>query len=65
MKENACLGNIQFIPLDLPREEFHHFICSWLHVSPDLTVLVDADPTSTIPVLLMAMKDKCLIIPGT
>jgi len=54
----TCPEHLHLIPLDLPREGFHHFICSWLHVSPDLTVLVDPGPASTVSVLLKALKEK-------
>jgi glyoxylase-like metal-dependent hydrolase (beta-lactamase superfamily II) len=57
-EEVLPLKNLHLLPLNLPREGFHHFICSWLYLSPELVVLVDPGPTATIPALLKALKEK-------
>ncbi len=49
--------NLYLIPLNLPREGFHHFICAWVYSYDDDVILVDPGPRSTIPVLLKALEE--------
>ena len=50
-------NNLYLVPLNLPREGFHHFICSWVYSHDDDVILVDPGPRSTIPVLLKALEE--------
>jgi len=49
--------NLYLVPLNLPREGFHHFVCSWIYSCDEAVVLVDPGPRSTIPVLLEALEE--------
>ncbi|MCX5827562.1 MAG: MBL fold metallo-hydrolase [Deltaproteobacteria bacterium] len=49
--------SLNLIPLNLPREGFHHFICTWIYSRDDAVVLVDPGPRSTIPALLKALEE--------
>jgi glyoxylase-like metal-dependent hydrolase (beta-lactamase superfamily II) len=48
--------NLYLIPLDLPREGFHHFLCAWLYKDDSTVILVDPGPRSTMPALLQALE---------
>jgi glyoxylase-like metal-dependent hydrolase (beta-lactamase superfamily II) len=48
--------NLYLIPLDLPKEGFHHFLCAWLYQDDSTVILVDPGPRSTMPALLQALE---------
>ena len=48
--------NLYLIPLDLPQEGFHHFLCAWLYKDDHTVILVDPGPRSTMPALLQALE---------
>lgn len=49
--------NLYLIPLDLPKEGFHHFLCAWLYRDDHTVILVDPGPRSTLPALLQALEE--------
>jgi glyoxylase-like metal-dependent hydrolase (beta-lactamase superfamily II) len=49
--------NLHLIPLDLPKEGFHHFLCAWLYRDDHTVILVDPGPRSTLPALLQALEE--------
>jgi glyoxylase-like metal-dependent hydrolase (beta-lactamase superfamily II) len=49
--------NLYLIPLDLPQEGFHHFLCAWLYKNNHTVILVDPGPRSTMPALLRALEE--------
>ena len=49
--------NLYLIPLNLPREGFHHFLCAWLYKDDHTVILVDPGPRSTIAALLQALEE--------
>ena len=57
MTIESISNNLHLIPLNLPREGFHHFISTWIYSHDDAVVLVDPGPRSTIPVLLKALEE--------
>jgi glyoxylase-like metal-dependent hydrolase (beta-lactamase superfamily II) len=48
---------LQLIPLNLPKEGFHHFLCAWLYKDDHTVILVDPGPRSTMPALLQALEE--------
>jgi glyoxylase-like metal-dependent hydrolase (beta-lactamase superfamily II) len=56
MTIKPVFDNLYLIPLNLPREGFHHFLCAWLYKDNHTVILVDPGPRSTIPVLLQALE---------
>jgi glyoxylase-like metal-dependent hydrolase (beta-lactamase superfamily II) len=49
--------NLYLLPLDLPQEGFHHFLCAWLYKDDPTVILVDPGPRSTMPALLQALEE--------
>ncbi len=49
--------NLHLIPLNLPEEGFHHFLCAWLYRDDSTVILVDPGPRSTVPALLQALEE--------
>lgn len=49
--------NLHLIPLDLPSEGFHHFLCAWLYKDDHTVILIDPGPRSTMPALLQALEE--------
>jgi glyoxylase-like metal-dependent hydrolase (beta-lactamase superfamily II) len=48
--------NLYLIPLNLPEEGFHHFLCAWLYKDDPTVILVDPGPRSTMSALLQALE---------
>ena len=49
--------NLYLIPLNLPEEGFHHFLCAWLYKDDHTVILVDPGPRSTMSALLQALEE--------
>jgi len=57
MMIKPVFDNLYLIPLDLPEEGFHHFLCAWLYKDDNTVILVDPGPRSTMPALLQALEE--------
>ena len=57
MTIKPVFDNLYLIPLDLPQEGFHHFLCAWLYKDDHTVILVDPGPRSTMPALLQALEE--------
>jgi glyoxylase-like metal-dependent hydrolase (beta-lactamase superfamily II) len=53
----SVFDNLHLIPLDLPQEGFHHFLCAWLYKDEHTLILIDPGPRSTMPALLQALEE--------
>jgi glyoxylase-like metal-dependent hydrolase (beta-lactamase superfamily II) len=51
-----AFDNLYLIPLNLPEEGFHHFLCAWLYKDDHTVILVDPGPRSTMSPLLQALE---------
>jgi len=50
-------NNLSLIPLTLKRRGFRHFIGAWIYSTGDTVIMVDPGPSSTVHVLLNALKE--------
>ncbi|MDD5475338.1 MAG: MBL fold metallo-hydrolase [Syntrophales bacterium] len=50
-------SKLHIIHLKLPKEGFHHFLCSWIYKGDDAVILVDPGPRSTMPELLRVLEE--------
>lgn len=57
MKIKPIFDNLYLIPLDLPSEGFHHFLCAWLYQDDHTVILIDPGPRSTMPALLQVLEE--------
>jgi len=49
--------HLHLIPLDLPREGFHHFIGVWIYSTDKTVILIDPGPSSTVQALMKALEE--------
>ena len=57
MSINEILPSLYLVDLDLPLPGFRRFISSWIYIKDKRAVVIDPGPTSTIPVLVQALKE--------
>ncbi|MCK6508566.1 MBL fold metallo-hydrolase [Myxococcota bacterium] len=50
--------HLLLLPLDQPRDGFHHFISAWLFRDDRVCFVVDPGPTSTIPTLIRYLEQQ-------